>query len=180
MTDFVDLNTIHVPTANTRPPAAWGAQVNDNFAFVEDRPFVHLQRTGDFSFTAAVERSLPFQVVHADTYGMYDASTADDIVNIRRDGLYLISWSVNINQNGNRTYAGVKEVASNKWLSVQQQDPNATNAPVAMSNQTIVNLNSGDSMYVRFYQDGTAPIFNAPINHLSVLWVGEKVSAVFP
>lgn len=29
---YTDLSTLHSPTAGTRPPASWGAAVNDNFA----------------------------------------------------------------------------------------------------------------------------------------------------
>ncbi len=33
---YVDLDSIHVPAAGTRPPAGWGLQVNDNFDYIHD------------------------------------------------------------------------------------------------------------------------------------------------
>jgi hypothetical protein len=33
---YVDLDSIHVPSAGNRPPASWGAQVNENFDVLYD------------------------------------------------------------------------------------------------------------------------------------------------
>ncbi len=44
---YVDLDTIHNPTAGTRPPASWGAGVNDNFDFIYDEVLAKLGQWTD-------------------------------------------------------------------------------------------------------------------------------------
>lgn len=36
MATYVDLDTLHTPSAGTRPPSSWGAQVNENFDYIYD------------------------------------------------------------------------------------------------------------------------------------------------
>lgn len=178
--DFIDLSTLHAPTRNTRPGADWGAAINDNFAWLQDRPFAHVYDSTDHSFTTGVENTLSFTDVRADTYDMVDLAADATVITIRRSGLYWISFALDINQNGTAVYAGVRDVDTNIILAIHQFDPNSGNSATAMAGSTLVNMDDGDRLKLIYFADGTAPNVDAPINHLSALWLGEKASAAFP
>lgn len=64
---FVDLDTIHTPSAGQRPPAAWGAQVNENFDYLNTEV---LAKLGIWtSYTPSLVQS--GTVTKTVTYGRY-------------------------------------------------------------------------------------------------------------
>jgi len=65
MATYVDLDSLHVPSAGTRPPSSWGAQVNANMDYIYDELLAKLGQWTSYTPTLTQSATVSKTVTYA-------------------------------------------------------------------------------------------------------------------
>jgi len=102
---YVDLSTLHTPIGGTRPPAAYGRQIEANFDFLAAPPSVRVRRNADQTgIVTATDTVVLFTDEDHDTDTMHSTVTDTGRLTAPTAGKYRISGAVafDVNATGSR------------------------------------------------------------------------------
>ena len=179
MPGYVDLSTLHIPSAQGKPPASWGLQVRDNFETLAKPPRVRVRRTTDLSIPNAVHTAVAWASVVRDvdfdgTLAHWSSSAPTRFTS-RRTGTYLVGFSAFFSVNGTgQRQMGVKVNGSVPERQLAYYSPASAASFVGASVMGEVDLNSGDFIEVYAYQDSGAALAITAVllPFFSMRWIG--------
>ena len=182
MSRYVDLDTIHEPTANAYVPAAWGHQIRQNFDHMH-RPyhFVAMRSEpypGQPLLTNDANTEIPWDVVERHTGDFYpEGSTNVTTFVAPDDGFYVAHCRLNIES----TYgAPFPSATSQLYVALMVIDDSNTNNYLLRSSTNLVtlsatlgglvHLNAGTSFAFIAYQSTGADTYFS--GECSIVYVG--------
>lgn len=101
---YVDLNTIHNPSAGGIPPASWGDQVRDNLEFLIDPPACSVYGSAAQSVGTSSTETMLANSENFDNASMHSTSSNTGRITATTAGRYLVFCTVvfDADADGNR------------------------------------------------------------------------------